>query len=74
MTAEQRVAASELPRETLTKQLVESGDSLSVAEIPDGAEPTTCESAFEEEMEAARKITRRYRNALRPLAKQPGGR
>jgi putative addiction module antidote len=58
-----------LPKEILARLQVTKGDVLYVTETPRGIELSPYDSAFEQEMEAARKVMRRYRNALRQLAK-----
>lgn len=58
-----------LPKELLSRLKVGKGDVLHVTETPRGIELSPYDPAFEEEMEAARGIMRRYRNALRQLAK-----
>ncbi len=58
-----------LPKEVLAGLNVEKGDSLSLVRTPTGYELTAYDPGFEEEMEAARDIMKRYRNSLRELAK-----
>lgn len=58
-----------LPKEVLTRLRVGKGDLLYVTETPNGVELTPYDPAFAQEMEAAGKVMRRYRNALRELAK-----
>jgi hypothetical protein len=48
---------------------VGEGDTIYVTETPDGVQLTTYDPEFEQIMEAASQVTRRYRNALRELAK-----
>ena len=58
-----------LPKEVLTRLRVGKGDLIYVTETPNGVELTPYDPAFEQEMETAREVMGRYRNALRELAK-----
>jgi putative addiction module antidote len=58
-----------LPKELLARLGVEKGDLLTVVETPGGVELTPYDPEFEAQMEAARDVMGRYRNALRELAK-----
>jgi putative addiction module antidote len=62
-----------LPKEALTHLNVGEGDTLALTETPDGAlrvtPATEGREQFARQMKAAEKIVRRYRNALRELAK-----
>lgn len=58
-----------IPKEILARLQVGKGDVLYVTETPRGIELSPYDPAFEQEMTAARKVMRRYRNALRQLAK-----
>ncbi len=58
-----------LPKEVLTRLKVEKGDELYLVEGPDGLVLTPYQQDFEEQVEAARKVMKRYRNALRELAR-----
>ncbi len=58
-----------LPKELLARLGVEKGDMLTVVETPGGVELTPYDPEFEAQMEAARDVMGRYRNALRELAK-----
>ncbi len=58
-----------LPKELLARLGVEKGDMLTVVETPGGVELTAFDPEFEAQMEAARDVMGRYRNALRELAK-----
>lgn len=58
-----------LPKEVLAKLRVGEGDALSVSETPEGVALRREEAAFQEQIEAARLAMKRYRNALRELAK-----
>ncbi|MDJ0510589.1 MAG: AbrB/MazE/SpoVT family DNA-binding domain-containing protein [Crocosphaera sp.] len=57
------------PKEILDKLQVNEGDTLYLTETPDGIELTAYDPEFEQVMEAAGEVTRRYRNALKELAK-----
>jgi putative addiction module antidote len=56
-------------RELTAKLKVKKGDTLFVTEAPGGYRLTPYDPDFESQMEAARRITRKRRNALRELAK-----
>jgi putative addiction module antidote len=56
-------------KELTTKLKVEKGDTLFVTEAPGGYRLTPYDPEFESQMEAARTIMRKRRNALRKLAK-----
>ena len=58
-----------LPKELLARLGVEKGHVLNVVETPGGVELTAYDPEFEAQMEAAREVMGRYRNALRELAK-----
>ncbi len=58
-----------LPKEVLARLNVEKGDELYLVEGPDGFVLTPYQQDFEEQVEAARKVMKRYRNALRELAR-----
>ncbi len=58
-----------LPKEIVARLNVEKGDTLTVVETPNGVELTPYDPEFAADMEAARKVMRKYRNALRELAK-----
>ena len=58
-----------LPKEVLKKLNVSRGDELYLVETPEGLMLTPYDQAFEAQMEAAEKVMKRYRNALRRLAK-----
>ena len=58
-----------LPKEALNKMNTEKGDTLYLVEGPDGYTLTPYSPDFEEQMTAANKVMRGYRNALRKLAK-----
>jgi putative addiction module antidote len=59
-----------LPKEILARLNLKSGDHLHLTEAPDGSMRITAyDPGFEEQMRLARKGMRRFRNALRELAK-----
>lgn len=58
-----------LPKEIVERLRLEKGESVSVVETPQGIEITPFDPDFDKKLEAARKVTKRYRNALRELAK-----
>jgi putative addiction module antidote len=58
-----------LPKEVLAKLRVEKGDSLYVTDTPDGIQLTPYDKEFSRQVEAGRKVMRKYRDALRKLAK-----
>lgn len=58
-----------LPKEILEKLKVGEGDTVYVTETPNGIEITAYDPNFEQAMAAYRKVSSKYRNALRELAK-----
>jgi putative addiction module antidote len=58
-----------LPSEVAARLHVKEGDNLSVTETPDGIQLSPYDPEFETAMEAFRRGSARYRNALRRLAK-----
>lgn len=58
-----------LPKEMTSHLKVAEGDDVSYNVTPQGVELTGYDPDFERKLEAARRITRRYRNALKELAK-----
>ena len=58
-----------LPKAVLAKLRVGEGDELSVSETPDGVALTPYDDETQRQLEIARDIMHRYRNALRELAK-----
>lgn len=57
-----------LPQEALEKLKVQEGDSVFVTETPAGV-MTYCNPDFEKAMEAYRKVSTKYRNAVHELGK-----
>ncbi len=58
-----------LPKGTASRMRVEKGDELTCLETPAGIELTPFDPGFEKKLAVARRVARRYRNALRELAK-----
>lgn len=58
-----------IPKEALQKMKADKGDTLFLVEGPDGYTLTPYQQDFEEQMAAANKVMKKYRNALRELAK-----
>ena len=58
-----------LPKELAVRLRVVRGDNLHVVETPGGIELTPYDPAIERELVVGRSIARRYRSALRNLAK-----
>jgi putative addiction module antidote len=57
------------PKEVTDRLKIKSGDLLYLTESPDGYRITSYDPQFAQQMEVAEKIMRRYKNALRELAK-----
>jgi len=58
-----------LPKEALAQLNVGEGDQLYITETPGGFRLTAADPEFAKQMEVAEKGLKRYRNALRELAK-----
>jgi putative addiction module antidote len=58
-----------LPKDLLAELGVEVGGTLSVSRTPRGIELAATDADFDAQMAAARRVMRRYREALRELAK-----
>ena len=58
-----------LPREVTGRLEVQKGDKLFLTKTPDGYRLTQYDPEFEHQMNVARKIMKKRRNALRQLAK-----
>ena len=58
-----------LPQEVIGKLKVGEGDRITLTESPEGMRITPYDPEFEKQMEIARKGMRKFRNALRELAK-----
>ncbi len=57
-----------LPKEILERLHIEKGDVLYISETPGGVQLTPYKPEFARVVEAGRRVTRKYRNALRKLA------
>jgi putative addiction module antidote len=58
-----------LPKDLLERLQLEVGDSLACVQTPDGISLSSKDPEFDQQMAEARSIMKRYRNALRELAK-----
>ncbi len=58
-----------LPKQALAKLRAEKGDEIFLIETPSGYEITAYDPDFEHQMKLGKQVMRRYRNALRELAK-----
>ncbi len=58
-----------LPKEALGRLRAEKGDQVFLVETPNGYEITAYDPDFERQMKLGKLVMRRYRNALRELAK-----
>jgi putative addiction module antidote len=58
-----------LPREVTDRLKIHNGDSVYLTESPDGYRLTPYNPTFERQMKAAESVMRRYKDALRQLAK-----
>lgn len=58
-----------LPKEALARLRVEKGDTLYITETPNGIQLSAYDPEFAEKLEVAQRVMRKYRNALRRLAK-----
>lgn len=58
-----------LPKEALNKIHAEKGDTLYLVEGPDGYTLTPYDQKFEDQMTAAKKVMKNYKNSLRELSK-----
>ena len=58
-----------LPKEALARLKVGEGDTLILTETPDGFLVTPYDEKFEDAMKAFERTRRKFRNALRDLAK-----
>ena len=69
LTAVGNSAGVVLPKEALARLKLDKGDAVYLTEAPDGYRLTPYNPEFESHMEAARKIKKKRRAALRELAK-----
>ena len=58
-----------LSKDVLARLKVEKGDKVFLIETPNGYELTPYDPVFERQMKVAGKVMKKYRNALRELAK-----
>ena len=58
-----------LPKGVLNKLKVDKGDVLYLVDSPEGLTLTPYRQDFEEQMQAAEKVMKKYRNVLHELAK-----
>lgn len=58
-----------LPKSVVEHLKVAKGDEVSCTETANGIELTSFDPEFDKKMDAARRVTKRYRNALKELAK-----
>ncbi|HJZ99963.1 MAG TPA: AbrB/MazE/SpoVT family DNA-binding domain-containing protein [Candidatus Solibacter sp.] len=58
-----------LPKEVTDRLKIKNGDAIYLTESPDGYRLTAYDPEFAEQMEVAEKLMRRYKDALRQLAK-----
>ena len=58
-----------LPREAAERLKIKNGDSIYLTESPDGYRLTTYNPKFASQMERAESVMRRYKDALRQLAR-----
>ena len=58
-----------LPKEVTDRLHVSIGDSLYLTESPDGFRLSACNPDFERQLGIAESLMKRYRNALKTLAK-----
>ena len=56
-----------LPRDLLHKLRAQKGDTLFATETPDGVQLTSYDQEFASVVEAADRVVRRYRDALRQM-------
>ncbi len=58
-----------LPRAVAVRLKVGKGDELNCSETQQGIELTSFDPDFQKKLESARRISKRYRNTLKELAK-----
>jgi putative addiction module antidote len=58
-----------LPKEVTDRLKIKNGDAVYLTESPDGYRLTAYDPEFAEQMKVAEKVMRRYKDALRQLAK-----
>ena len=57
-----------LPKEVLSKLKVQKGDILYIVETSDGIQLTPYDQDFADEMQAAKRVMKKHRDALHKLA------
>ena len=62
-------ASAALPKAMLERHQMEAGDRVFVVDTDQGILITPCDPDFAEGMAIAERVSRKYRNALRELAK-----
>jgi putative addiction module antidote len=58
-----------LPKEVLAQLRVGEGDELTISDTPNGVTLQPFDNGLQEQIDAARRAMKQYRNALRELAK-----
>lgn len=58
-----------LPQEVAARLNIEEGSTLYISEAPDGVRITAGDPEFGRKLRLAERLSRRYRNALKELAK-----
>ena len=58
-----------LPREVIDRLKIKNGDSIYLTEAPDGYRLTSYNPQFAQQMKKAEEVMRRYKDALRQLAR-----
>jgi putative addiction module antidote len=58
-----------LPKEVTDRLKIKNGDTVYLTESPDGYRLTAYDPEFADQMEAAERVMKRYKDALRELAK-----
>ena len=58
-----------LPKQALARLKADKGDVLYLVDSPEGLTLTPYQQDFDQQMEAADKVMKKYRNALHALAK-----
>jgi putative addiction module antidote len=58
-----------LPKEVTDRLKIKNGDTIYLTESPDGYRLTAYDPEFAQQMEVAESMMRRYKDALRQLAK-----
>ena len=58
-----------LPRDLLTRLKLDKGDAVYVTETPDGYRLSPYDPAFAEQMQTARELMKKRRNAVHELSK-----